>query len=102
MGSPANIPDRIGSRPAYPEIRPNPENTRILAFACVWIPFGGARTEDVFVEFGLTPDRYRARLTQALQNPEAEHLSKSQRVALIRQLGTEPPTQREAPIRGNR
>ena len=43
----------------------------MLALAITWLPYGGAPAEDVWVMFGLTPDRYRRRLRDVVERNRA-------------------------------
>jgi hypothetical protein len=36
----------------------------ILEFARRWSPFGGPRSEDVLIEFGMTPEQYEEHVTR--------------------------------------
>ncbi|MCX6489414.1 MAG: hypothetical protein NTX68_00300 [Rhodococcus sp.] len=42
--------------------RPDSGLDPLMAFAVTWEPYGGASTEDVFVEFGIDMSEYRRRL----------------------------------------
>lgn len=42
------------------------DHARLVEFAEQWYPFGGGSAEDIFVEFGLTPEAYFERLSDAL------------------------------------
>jgi hypothetical protein len=42
-------------------------DSEILAFAIRWLPFGRAPIEDMFVTFGLTQEKFRERLADALR-----------------------------------
>ncbi|WP_030173773.1 MULTISPECIES: hypothetical protein [Actinomycetes] len=48
-----------------PRIAPA-DHARLVEFAEQWYPFGGGSAEDIFVEFGLTPETYFERLSDAL------------------------------------
>ncbi|NDV11007.1 MAG: hypothetical protein EON54_17270 [Alcaligenaceae bacterium] len=45
---------------------PDTEAERLIGFARMWAPFGGASEEDILVHFGLTTDRFIERLWQAI------------------------------------
>lgn len=42
-------------------------DVELVQHALRWLPFGGARPEDMFILFGLTPNDYRRRLATAVQ-----------------------------------
>ncbi|EME15373.1 DUF3263 domain-containing protein [Rhodococcus triatomae] len=63
------------------------EDRHLLDFACRWLPFGGARSGDVLVEFGLTPAGYRARVAGLLSNPEIQAMVPSHIDLLRRSFG---------------
>jgi hypothetical protein len=46
----------------------------IVLFALTWLPFGGVSAEHIWLEFGMTPDRYIDRLTEFLGGPGARRL----------------------------
>ncbi|MFC9556779.1 hypothetical protein ACFTWF_38830 [Rhodococcus sp. NPDC056960] len=49
---------------------PDPEAERLIEFAMMWAPFGGATEEDILVRFGMTGRRFVERLWQVM--PEAD------------------------------
>lgn len=42
----------------------------LVDFAVMWEPFGGAPSEEVFVEFGVNIGEYKRRLFTRLSNPD--------------------------------
>lgn len=42
----------------------NTHDHELLEFARRWEPFGGPRTADILVEFGMTPSRFSERLEE--------------------------------------
>ncbi|OUS89511.1 hypothetical protein CA951_36925 [Rhodococcus sp. NCIMB 12038] len=46
--------------------RPDTEAERLIGFARMWAPFGGASEEDILVHFGRTTYRFIDRLWQAI------------------------------------
>jgi hypothetical protein len=46
----------------------------IVLFALKWLPFRGASAEHIWLEFGMTPDRYLDRLVEFLNSPKAAAL----------------------------
>ncbi|MDV6248057.1 DUF3263 domain-containing protein [Rhodococcus opacus] len=42
------------------------EDQDLLDFAIRWVPYGGARREDILVNFGMTPAQFRIRIHQIL------------------------------------
>ncbi|MGW5385723.1 DUF3263 domain-containing protein [Nocardia sp. NPDC003963] len=50
------------------------EDALILEFARRWLPYGGASSGDVLVEFGMTPAGYLARLRRVLDAPVSRRL----------------------------
>ncbi|SEE83439.1 hypothetical protein SAMN04490220_8605 [Rhodococcus jostii] len=49
-----------------PSNHPDPEAERLIEFAVVWAPFGGAAEEDILVNFGMTTRRFIERLWQVI------------------------------------
>jgi hypothetical protein len=49
------------------------ESRRLLEFAAVWAPYGGASEEDILVNFGLTPDRFVERLWKIIPEIKARN-----------------------------
>ncbi|PBC51917.1 hypothetical protein CJ179_00410 [Rhodococcus sp. ACS1] len=45
---------------------PDPEADRLIEFAVIWAPFGGATEEDILVNFGMTTRRFIERLWQVI------------------------------------
>jgi hypothetical protein len=42
------------------------EDHELLTFAVSWLPYGGATSEEIWLRFGLTKERYLARLRQTV------------------------------------
>lgn len=40
----------------------DPDTSRILSYAARWYRWGGGRAEDIFVEFGISPDTFCRRV----------------------------------------
>ena len=57
----------------------HPREREIVAFAKVWVPYGGGSDADIFVTFGLTPEQYFIRLATFLGSPPAGELTSAQR-----------------------
>ena len=53
-------------------------NRKILEFAKVWAPYGGAHHEDIFVAYGLTPRQYYQRLADLLPTVPSADLTPTQ------------------------
>lgn len=66
-----------------------PTDTEIVAHARIWAPYGGPRTSEVFVKFGMTPETYRRRIAELLQEPVT--LSITDRIFVLRMLESSPP-----------
>lgn len=64
----------------------NTEDTRILENARIWDPFGGPRMGDVFVNFGMTPQRYFSRIEHILRNARRMGVSANDQRVLERTL----------------
>jgi hypothetical protein len=47
-------------------VHPDTEAEHLIAFAGMWVPFGGATEEDILVHFGMTKRRFIERLWQVL------------------------------------
>ena len=47
-------------------VHPDTEAERLIEFASMWIPFGGATEEEILVHFGMTKRRFIERLWQVL------------------------------------
>ncbi|MGV9869124.1 DUF3263 domain-containing protein [Rhodococcus koreensis] len=45
---------------------PDGEAARIIEFASMWAPYGGATEEEILVRFGMTPNRFVERLWQVI------------------------------------
>ena len=45
---------------------PDYEAERLIEFACMWAPYGGATEEEVLVQFGMTTRRFIERLWQVI------------------------------------
>ncbi|MHA4854773.1 hypothetical protein L1080_035430 [Rhodococcus sp. MSC1_016] len=45
---------------------PDSEAERLIEFASIWAPFGGATEEEIFVHFGMTMRRFIERLRQVI------------------------------------
>ncbi|MBQ9053036.1 MAG: DUF3263 domain-containing protein [Rhodococcus sp.] len=43
----------------------------MLDFACQWSPYGGAPAGEIWVEFGMTPDRFYEHVQRILDSPAA-------------------------------
>lgn len=39
----------------------------LLTFAITWLPYGCPPVDEVLIKFGLTPERYRVRLREAIE-----------------------------------
>ncbi|GAA4478683.1 hypothetical protein GCM10023094_22740 [Rhodococcus olei] len=70
------------------------EDNELLAFAARWAPFGGPPDEEVFLEFGMTPERFRMRVRDAATrlacisptDPRLRHFRSA-----MREAATKPP-----------
>ncbi|MGW0042278.1 hypothetical protein [Rhodococcus sp. NPDC003348] len=49
----------------------NHEDRHLVQFAVIWAPFGGAPPAEIFVTFGMSPDRYQRRLREILRTRRA-------------------------------
>lgn len=43
-------------------LHPDQSSQRLIEFAVIWAPYGGASSEDVLVNFGMTVERFVERL----------------------------------------
>ncbi|NIL84661.1 hypothetical protein CH281_18500 [Rhodococcus sp. 06-221-2] len=59
------------------------EDEFILDFARKWEPYGGADTLEILLLFGLSVDRYKARLTDVLTGQSARGLDAGLRSRLL-------------------
>ena len=59
------------------------EDEFILDFARRWEPFGGADTLEILLLFGLSVDRYKARLHRVLEGQSAHRLDAGLRLRLL-------------------
>ena len=57
----------------------------MLTLAIIWLPYGGAPAEDIWIRFGLTPDRYRRRVRDVVER----HRARIHPVTVQRLLDTE-------------
>ncbi|MGW5151502.1 hypothetical protein [Rhodococcus koreensis] len=49
---------------------PDAEAERLIEFASMWAPFGGATEEEILVHFGMTTHRFLERLWQVIAESE--------------------------------
>ncbi len=49
-------------------MKPSREELELLAFAKIWIPYGGGSDEEILVNFGLRRDQYLRRLRSILDS----------------------------------
>ena len=68
----------------------------ILEFARRWSLFGGPRSEDVLVEFGMTTDRYDEHLTR-IHDEGPRDLPADERAEHRDRQSNNPPEQRRRP-----
>ncbi|MFD7010862.1 DUF3263 domain-containing protein [Rhodococcus jostii] len=47
------------------------EDQDLLDFASQWLPYGGARSEDILVNFGMTPAQFKMRIHRILTSAAA-------------------------------
>ncbi|MFF1946317.1 DUF3263 domain-containing protein [Rhodococcus qingshengii] len=59
------------------------EDRHLLDFARKWAPYGGPSADEIFVNFGMSNDRYWQRLREAL---ETNRIEGSEAAVLWRQL----------------
>nr|WP_271209009.1 hypothetical protein [Rhodococcus wratislaviensis]GLK33446.1 hypothetical protein GCM10017611_02880 [Rhodococcus wratislaviensis] len=52
---------------------PDSDAERLIAFASIWAPFGGARQEEILVHFGMTTPRFIERLWQVIPESNCTH-----------------------------
>lgn len=55
--------------------RMDPYDQELLSFARRWEPFGGPSNADIFIEFGMTPERFSHRLDELLRHRRREWLT---------------------------
>lgn len=70
----------------------------ILEHARRWLPYGGC-TDNVLVDFGLTPDRYWRRLYLLIEGPAGRQLPAEERDALRDQIGCATAISTPTPVR---
>lgn len=56
-----------------PRKHPDSEAERLIEFAGMWAPYGGAAKEDIFINFGMTVHRFVERLWQVIPESTCEH-----------------------------
>ncbi|MFD9664249.1 DUF3263 domain-containing protein [Rhodococcus sp. NPDC059968] len=57
----------------------NLEDKDIVDFARLWIPYGGPRSEDILVKFGMTPSRFYWKLARIVEASGPGFLSPSEK-----------------------
>ncbi|MDH6293268.1 DUF3263 domain-containing protein [Rhodococcus sp. WS4] len=62
--------------------RPKPNETAILNLACRWAPYGSVPASEIWVTFGMSPDRFYTILTRILGTLDAHELAPEQRQSL--------------------
>ncbi|MGW5153744.1 DUF3263 domain-containing protein [Rhodococcus koreensis] len=51
------------------------EDQDLLDFASQWLPYGGARREDILVNFGMTPAQFNMRIHRILTSVAARYIA---------------------------
>ncbi|BBY65551.1 DUF3263 domain-containing protein [Mycolicibacterium helvum] len=60
-----------------------PVEHELLAFAVSWLPYGGGPVDEIWINFGMTPDRYRQRLRELIEK-HLEHIHPTTAERLLR------------------
>lgn len=56
------------------------EQNDMIDFVKIWIPFGGPRSEDILIRYGMLPAVFYRRLLELVDDvPESEHSELEQR-----------------------
>ncbi|REE77535.1 hypothetical protein C8E05_7059 [Rhodococcus wratislaviensis] len=56
-----------------PRTHPDYEGARLIEFARMWAPYGGATEDEILVHFGMTTHRFTERLWQLIPESSCTH-----------------------------
>jgi Protein of unknown function (DUF3263) len=45
----------------------DPDDRHLLVFAIRWMPYGGGPADEIFIQFGMTPQRFYERLQEVIE-----------------------------------